>query len=166
MDSPIKSRTEWFLLPQSSNFCSFIDPSHRAIHLGKKKPDLLEVCSPKTQFSDGFIRSVSIGSPTKSFHYSQLPNLNTNVTLLQGSPYHIINSSEKHLAEAIDSPFRVSSEDSVGFLGDFDHKITAKIEEADLTAQFDETVIPPFKVPSKLPKDLLSLVSDCGIILV
>ena len=60
---------------------------------------------------------------------------------------YIKNSFEKHLAEAIDSPFSVSSEDSVGFLRDFDHKISSEIEGADLTALFNETVIPPLKFP-------------------
>lgn len=55
----------------------------------------------------------------------------------------------------------------MGILSAFDDKINAEIEgAADLTALFDEAVIPPIKAPSELPKDLLSLVNDCGIILV
>ena len=58
-------------------------------------------------------------------------------------------------------------EEAVGILSAFDDKINAEIEgAADLTALFDEAVIPPIKAPSELPKDLLSLVNDCGIILV
>ena len=53
----------------------------------------------------------------------------------------------------------------VSFNG-FDHKCNAEIEGVDLTALFDEAVTLPLKVLSKLPKDLLSLVNDCGIILI
>ena len=48
----------------------------------------------------------------------------------------------------------------------FDHKGNAEIEGENLNALFDEADTHPLKVPSKLPKDLLSLINDCGIILV
>ena len=74
--------------------------------------------------------------------------------------------SKKPPNEALDSPFSVSSEESLGFFNGFDHKCNGEIEGADLTALFDEAVTLPLKLPSELPKDLLSFVIDCGIILV
>lgn len=49
----------------------------------------------------------------------------------------------------------------MGFLNGFDHKSNVEIEGTYLTALFDEVV----KSKSlELPKDLLSLVNNCGII--
>lgn len=77
---------------------------------------------------------------------------------MRGSPCLAANSSEKLPTEALDSPFNVSSEEeSLGFLNGFDHKCSAEIKGADLTALFDEAVTHPLKVPSELRKDLLSL---------
>ncbi|KAA0061458.1 putative vacuolar sorting-associated protein 13B [Cucumis melo var. makuwa] len=100
----------------------------------QKDPDILAVCSTKTQSSDCFNRL----------------------------PSSFTNSSEKHLAKALHSPFNVSNEESVGILSAFDHKINAENEGENLTALFDEVVFPPIKVPSDLPKDMLSLVNDCS----
>ena len=53
-----------------------------------------------------------------------------------------------------------------GFPNGFDFKNNEEAEGADLSSLFDEPNVVPIKVPSKLPKDLLPLVNDCGIILV
>lgn len=77
---------------------------------------------------------------------------------MRGSPCLAANSSQKLPTEALDSSFNVSSEEeSLGFLNGFDHKCSAEIKGADLTALFDEAVTHPLKVPSELRKDLLSL---------
>ena len=66
----------------------------------------------------------------------------------------------------IDSPFNVSSKDSMGFLRDFDKKFASEIDGTDLTSLFEESVFSPSQALLELPKDLLSLVNDYGIFLV
>ncbi|TYK01502.1 Lysosomal alpha-mannosidase [Cucumis melo var. makuwa] len=88
-DNLIGQATEQSLAHQDSGISNKFssskrDPPHRAFPLIKKNPDQLEVCGTKIQSSDAFI----------------------------SSSCRIINSSEKHLVEDIDSPFSVSNEES------------------------------------------------------
>ena len=60
----------------------------------------------------------------------------------------------------------MSSEEFLGFPNGFDFKNNEEVEGADLSSLFDEASVVPIEVPLELPKDLLPLVNDCGIILV
>ena len=46
----------------------------------------------------------------------------------------------------IDSPFNVSSEESVGFLRVSDQNVTSEIDGTDLTTLFEESAIPLLKL--------------------
>ena len=126
--------------------------------------DLLEVCNSRIQTSNCLSRSVNSGSPVKHFKYSKLPIFNPKVNLLRGFPCRA--DIDKLTSKTLESPFRVSSEGSLAFPNSFDFKNNEEVEGADHSSLFDEASVVPIKVPSELPKDLLPLVNDCGIILV
>ena len=73
---------------------------------------------------------------------------------------------DKLNSKTLESPFSVSSEESLGFQNGFDFENKEEVEGVELSSLFDEARVVPIKVPSELPKDLLPLVNDCGIILV
>ena len=73
----------------------------------------------------------------------------------------------------IDSPFSVSREKSMGLRCPSDDKTDAEIEGMDLNILFEADCTPlgdsPWSSPlksSNFPKELVSIVKDCGIILV
>ena len=73
----------------------------------------------------------------------------------------------------VDSPSSVSSEESTGLRCPSDHKAVAEIEGMDLDILCEDDCVPldnaPWSSPLKsldFPKDLVSVVKDCGIILV
>ncbi|KAA0037079.1 suppressor of mec-8 and unc-52 protein-like protein 1 [Cucumis melo var. makuwa] len=90
-------------------------------------------------------------------------NLSRLLFCEEGYPRKADNSFKNQLD--ISSPSSVSSEESVGALSVFDLKLDSEIEGMDLNALFNDEGFPPNKVPLDLPKDLLSIVNDCGIIL-
>ncbi|KAA0047189.1 hypothetical protein E5676_scaffold1280G00090 [Cucumis melo var. makuwa] len=65
----------------------------------------------------------------------------------------------------ISSPISVSSEDSAETTSEVDLKLDSGIEVMDLNVLFNDESFPPNRIPLDLPKDLLSLVNDFGIIL-
>ncbi|XP_050946913.1 uncharacterized protein LOC127151378 [Cucumis melo] len=71
---------------------------------------------------------------------------------------------DKPTSKTLESPFSVSSKKSLGFPNGFDFKNNEEVVGADLSSLFGEASVVPIKVPSELPKDLLPLINDCGII--
>ena len=64
---------------------------------------------------------------------------------MRGSPCRA--AIDKLPTKTLDSPFSVSSEESLGNLNDFDLKSNEEIEGADLSILFDEAGAIPFQVP-------------------
>ena len=131
--------------------------------ISDKNPDLLEVYSSKVQAPECFIRSVNAYSTSELFNLSKSTITNTKASILRGSHCKADYSFKNQLN--ISSPLSVSSEESASALNAFDLKLDSEIEGVGLNALFNDEGFPPNKVPLDLPKDLLTIVNDCGIIL-
>ena len=119
--------------------------------------------SSKVQVPECFIRSENVASSSKCLNFSKFSISNSNASFLQGFPCNDDISLKNQLE--ISSPISVSSEDSAKTTSKVDLKLDSGIEGMDLNALFDDESFPPNKISLDLPKDLLSLVTDCGIIL-
>ena len=66
--------------------------------------------------------------------------------MLRGSPCRA--AIDKTDPKTLESPFSVSSEESLGFPNGFDFKSNEEIEGTDLSSLFDEASVVPIKFPS------------------
>ena len=123
--------------------------------------DLLEVYSSKIQVPEHFSNSVNSASPSKCLNTSK-SSTSIAKTCQQGSACKA-DLSPKEQPENF-SPINVSSEELVD-LSEFDPKSDSEIEGRDLNVLFNEEGFLPDNFPPDVPKELMSTVSECGIIL-
>ena len=126
-------------------------------------PNLLEVYSSKIQAPESFSRLVNSTSPSKCLNISNSSTSTAKTSCQQGSPCKAELTPKDQ--PKIFSPISVSSEESVD-LSEFDPKLDSEIEGTDLYVLFNEEGFLTNNFPPDLPKELMSIVSDCGIILV
>ena len=125
-------------------------------------PDLLEVYSSKIQVPEHFCKSVNSSSPSKCLDTSKSSTSIAKTSCQQGFSCKVDLSPKVH--PKIFSPISVSSEESVD-LSEVDPILDAEFEGRDLIVLFNEEGFLPNNFPPDLPKELMSIVSEYGIIL-